>query len=375
MLLWIVIGAWLASLVVITCRVSLAPRRLAAPMAAPRYTLIRICGGPEPHLVHNLMSVLHAKGVAPTQVLVVIPHADPQRPLAEAACHLLRERGCAATYVPTQVTGANHKVAQLAATFSHWPAFDDVVCADGDVDLTHYPLDALRAALQDPNVAAAWAPCAEAPDNRAHPAAAAVLSSSLHCFALLGRLDRGGMVGKLWAVRGATVERAGGWASLVDTLGEDMELARRFRALGMQVVMAHAHAWSRPTPRTWRAAVARYARWFWVIRAQRPHLLWTYPLCFFGTSCIITLCAYQAIRWPWQAASVALLAVLVRLALAAIAKHALQVPRKHILRDAALSEITLWAAFVCMLMQRTVRWRHQRLHVRRGGRITMASPC
>ena len=375
MALWIIIATWLATLLVITCRVSMRPRACVAPAPAPRYTLVRICGGPEPHLTRNLTSALRVRGAAPTHVVLVVPHDDPQRAAVEAACRALLAHGCAARVLATNVVGANHKVAQLAATFARWPEHDDIVSADGDVDLTDYPMDALRAALQAPGVAAAWAPCAEKVDANAPASAAAVLSSSLHCFALLGRLDGGGMVGKLWAVRRACLLRAGGFASLVNTLGEDMELARRFMAMGLRVVMAKHSAWCRPAPRPWRAAVARYARWFWVIRAQRPHLLLTYPLWLFGTSGLVALCACQAMRWPWQAAGVACLALLLRLALAAIARRAIGAPYTRLVRDAALSEVTMIAAFVCMLSQRTVRWRHQRLRVRRGGHIALQAPC
>ena len=371
---WTIIAGWLATLAIITCRVAL-PRRLPRATRAPaaRYTLIRICGGPEPHLVHNLLSARDITGIKPTHTLLVVPGADPQRAAVEKASRSLAAHGCPATVLATDVCGANHKVAQMAAAFSHWPKHEDVVCADGDVDLSHYPMDALRAPLQNPQQAAVWAPCAELADSAGKASAAAVLASSLQCFALLGRLDKSGMVGKLWATRSAHMVRAGGWQSLVDTLGEDMELARRFRRLGLKVSMA-SPAWSRPAPRSHRDAVARYARWFWVIRAQRPHLLVTYPTLFFGTSGIVALCALQAVQRPWLAGAVATVAVLLRLMLTAVARRVMKAPNTHLLRDTLLSECTILAAFVCMLCQRTVRWRHQRLQVRRGGRIAPTSP-
>lgn len=220
-MLGVLVLVWLVTVAIVVMRAGMCRASDShEPCRHAPYTLVRICGGNEPSLLANLTSVTAARGPKPSRMLLVVPHDDVQLQTVHAARTSLMAQGMTTHVVETRVRSANHKVAQLAAALD--PASsegspslaDMVVCADGDVNLTDFPMHQLLAPLTQRDVAAAWAPVVEVVPQQApwgSYASAAVLSSSLHCFALLGRIDRGGMVGKLWAYHPALLAAAGGW--------------------------------------------------------------------------------------------------------------------------------------------------------------------
>lgn len=340
-----------------------------APETSMPVLLVRPCAGNEAGLAAHLTSVLAAR--RPPHLTVGFSVADPEDaalPVIEAAAQALRAAGITVHIQGVDPGDApNRKAAQLAAWLPQVPPDGVMVCVDSDVDLTDFPLDSLIAPLDDLAVGATWAPPAEhggtTPGDRA---SAAFLGASLHAFALLGPLDPQGLVGKVFAVRAEALRLSGGLAGMEHTLGEDMALAQRLRFGGYRVVMVPTPARAFPRGRPRAAVVARFARWFAVIRAQRPALLAAYPLLFGATTPLVLL---SLLAGAW---SVAALAFATRLVVAFAARHYSGLPSNPLilLRDVVEGEWVTWAAFLRAVRTREVEWRGRRLRIDRQGRLS-----
>jgi ceramide glucosyltransferase len=339
----------------------------------PRVIVVRPCAGDEPSLARTLGSLAEARASFEMRcVLALADAADAAMPAAQKAVEELAARGIAAEVIVTGASGPNRKAAQLAAAERAAGEADIVLVADSDVDLAEVDLDALVAPLLGLSPAwVAWAPPAEhaPPRSLGDRASAAVLGGSLHAFPLLAGLDPRGLVGKLFAIRKDALCAIGGFGSLVDYLGEDMEIARRVQAQGGAVVAAPIVARSLAAGRSWDAVVARFARWLTVIRAQRPGLLASYPALFFATGPIALLALLLSPLVHGLALAAALLAIGARLGVALFAAHAAGRPMRlfDALGDAVLADVVLACAFVRALRSRTITWRDRVLVVDRTG--------
>lgn len=337
--------------------------------------LVRPCAGNEPSLRLTLGSSGVVTAVAPGArvVLAVASRQDAAYPVASEVCAELRSQGVDAEVVETHAATANAKSGQLAAALRGERA-SVVMVADSDVMLGSGEVRALLSTLERSGAAAAWVPPSEvaAASTLGDRASHALLCGSLHAFPLLCGLDEGGMVGKLFAVRRAALESVGGFETLGDVLGEDMELSRRLRDAGLGVAAAPAVARSLASGRTLAATVERTTRWLQVIRAQRPSLLTSYPLLFFPTLPLLLLAALGPLR-PGVAALVAVLALAGRLGVAASARwFTLKTPPGFAtLIDTMLADLLLMTSFGRALTRRTVAWRGRSLALTPGGRLVV----
>lgn len=367
--LWAFAAAVVAGVAITRRRAMSAPADAALP---EHVALIRPCAGAPPWLAAALRSGAEARCPLPLRHRFTVASAeDAARPVAEAACAALRAEGHDAEVWIIDVGEApNHKAAQIAGAARRLSAGGALICADSDADLAGVDLGALLRAAAG---GAAWVPPVErAPAQGLGDAASqAVLGASLHAFPLLCALDPEGLVGKLFAVSPAGVEALDGFAPLVDYLGEDMELSRRIRAAGGEVRPLDATVTALAVGRRWGEAVERYSRWMTVIRAQRPALLLTYPLCFCPTLPVLSLAGLGAGASPLGAGIIAGICLATRFAVAGAARRFAGRPlaphRWPV--DVILAEITLTASFIKALSGRTVAWGGRRLTVDRQGRL------
>ncbi len=379
------LSAWLLVWVVAAAAVCLRAARRRAPRGASRSAgptiarvlLARPCAGDEPWLERALES---SARVARPGVSVRFAVASPEDAAVAVATRVaagLVARGVDAGVDFTFSGAPNGKAGQLARVVEDEPRPDVVVVADSDVELEAASLEGLLAPLRaDASVAASWAvPLETEPATPADRASAAVLDASLHSFALLSRLDRAGMVGKLFCVRASALEAVGGFASLASFLGEDMELARRLRAHGIGVVAARVSARSLVRGRSWRAVVDRYGRWIRVIRAQRRALLLSYPLLFAMTPLVVLGGLVAALRGDLLGWLVVALAVLERMAVAVVARRRSGVRfRPGMLIDALAADVLLSGALARALWGDRFSWRGRRLRHATGGTIEESAP-
>lgn len=335
--------------------------------------LIRPCAGAEPFLDETLASIREATFSFQLRVVFAVASLrDEATEPARRAARCLRQSGIPASVVFTGARGPNRKVEQIARALAEGAPPDVVVVADSDVDLRATNLDTLVAPLcLDAALGATYAPPVESETPRFFGdwASQAVLSGSLHAFPLLGLLDPAGLVGKLFAVRTSALARAGGFGPLVDYLGEDMELARRLRERGFASRMVTVHARSRATGRSFRAVVARFARWLAVIRGQRPALLLSYPALFAATPLMLVAALVAGVERPFIGALAAAIAIVARVAVALAARRASghRVSFTGALRDAAVGDVVLLLAFLRAATTRRIEWRKVSLFLGQNG--------
>ncbi|MCA9656297.1 MAG: glycosyltransferase, partial [Myxococcales bacterium] len=262
------------------------PHARPAPAPRPSVVVVRPCAGLEPHLGRTLRSTGSLRYDGPLRVVLTTTAAnDPAQPLLHRVAAELRHAGMDAQARVIPACGTNLKASQLSGVVDL--GHDEIaVVVDSDVDLHALDLEALIAPLCDRHdrVAAVWcAPVEREPAGAGDRLSSAVLGGSLHAFPLLGALDPGGLVGKTFAVRCDALRETGGFAGLVQHLGEDMELARRLAERGWTTHMSPRVVGSLASGRSVGSVLDRYVRWLMVIRAQRPALLLSYPLLLAAT--------------------------------------------------------------------------------------------
>lgn len=342
-----------------------------------RVLVVRPCAGLEPGLDRALASLAEARTTASIACRFAVEDAsDPAAFVAAKHARALRWAGVDASVVLTHADAPNHKAAQIEAVLAIESAPHDVlVIADSDVDLAAFDLDRLIAPLlEDASAGAIWAPPVEVGPitSAGDRASRALLAGSLHAFTLLGALDGSGLVGKLFAARSEAIRAVGGFGALSHVLGEDMELARLLIARHRTVAVAPLVARSLKSGRTWGAAADRYARWLTVIRAQRPHLLASYPLLFCSTPFLLLATALLLPFTPTLALATMALTLATRLFIAVTARALASAPFSPLSSslDAVLSDALLTHAFFRALFTRTLTWRGRPLALDSRGALT-----
>jgi ceramide glucosyltransferase len=349
-----------------------------------RVLLVRPCAGDEPCLGQTLASIAWAHWSFDLSVrLTVADDDDAALPVARATAMGLRASGLDILAVATRSATPNRKAGQLSTVvdplLSPTRAIDAVIVADSDIDLVGLNLDALVEPLFEPGtrVGARWCPPVEHGAERTvgDRISTAVLCGSMHAFPLLGRLDRAGLVGKTFAVRGDALRALGGFSSLVRHLGEDMELARRLRDRDWSVRMHEQVVRSRACDRSIREVFMRYVRWMLVLRAQRPRLLPSVALLLAATPLVLALVAATTRFAPVVAPFVLGVLVVARLGVARTAARsagrAASLGRACL--DAVIGDLFLLAAFMRALGPRRVRWRERDLRLGPGGLLEESS--
>ncbi len=333
--------------------------------------LLRPCAGAEPELFKTLRSARSMLGNPERLhcVFGVEDESDPAYPIALLAREQLQEHKLQASVHLTRISAPNRKAAQLERMYAqHAPYEGVIVVADSDVDLAGVDLNAFIAPLFGPNpVQAVWAPPVERakPQTLGDRASSAILGASLHAFPLLGGLDGDGLVGKLFAIQSHTLEQIGGFGSLTQILGEDMEIARRIKAHGGRIALAPFPARSLAKGRTFSQAAARFGRWLMMVRAQRPLLLISYPALFFAAPLISAASLVALFYAPELALASLAIAITFRLLVALTANQAqgAKLSLYKVLGDIVLADALMIAAFLFALKSRTVVWRNHTLSV------------
>ena len=234
----------------------------SASLEACEVHLCRPCAGNEAHLEENLCSIERAHfSFSLRLTLGVCDEEDSAWPVIQRAAERLRRAGYQAEAAVFEPFGPNRKQCQLAgAQAQHESPF--FMGIDSDVDLSHTDLDRLLRPICDEEVAMAWSSTMESnrPRTFADRMSQAFLAGSLHAFPLLSSLDANTISGKMFALRSDALRAAGGFRSLVEYLGEDMELGRRLRAKGYRIEATSLLAQSQVGGRSLFALLERYGR-------------------------------------------------------------------------------------------------------------------
>ncbi len=344
----------------------------ATPGPWPSVLLVRPCTGDDATLELALRSTAQLQYSGELHIrLCVESRVDPAWPHVRRVASWLRDQGLDARAIVAPTSAYNRKVGQLAEVTRDADE-DVVVCVDADVDLGGFCLDGLIAPLSSESVAAAWAPPVEvgALQGMGDRASAAVLGASLHAFNLLGELDRGGLVGKTFAVRADALRAIGGFDGLTEHLGEDMELARRLREQGRTTTMHRSPVRAIGSARSMSTVLARYTRWLWVIRAQRPSLLWSYPLLLAAAPILLGMLVLLSPAAPLLFLGLGALVVTTRIAVALAAAGPRGRKVAAVTYEWILADAILLLAFARALGKPEVSWRDRTLRLDSGGRLS-----
>lgn len=388
----VLLTLWALAALVFTAVALSATRQLHAQAEAararvrrwPHIALVRPCEGLDPSLAETLRSSVRARYDGRRTIFFCVPSAaDPAWVVAARVRDELVAAGADVRLVATAIeTRANRKAAQLAVVDAALPADAPlVVVADSDVQLDDASLPSLVAALEaDRRAGAASAPPIDvAPTTAGDRWSAALLSSTPHAFLTLAGLSRrsGGvpvLAGALLAVRREALAAVGGFRALEPYLGEDFELARRLHAAGLGMATSAAPARFTDHGRTLGGVVRRYARWFLVVRRQRPPLFCTFALLLGCTPLVVALAlAALAAGVPharWAAAgAAALVGVRTQLAVTLRRCYALGGGVARALASMLAGELLILAGAAHAAASSQVEWRGRRFHVGERGAL------
>ena len=344
-----------------------ARRTLAMATRRPAVSILKPLHGEEPGLFENLRSFAEQDYPAWQIVLGV---NDPQDGALDAARALIRDfpAGDVALVVDRRSCGGNRKVSNLENML---PAarHDILVLADSDMRVERDYLAAITAPLEDPQVGIVtclyrgvatggiWSELGAMHINFGF------LPGALAGEAIgVGR----GCFGATIALRGATLERIGGFARVRDELADDHRLGDAVRAQGLGVVLSRYMVEARVTEPSLAALWRHELRWARTVRGVAPAAyagsIVTHPL-------VVAALAAAFSRFDLTACVFVGITYLVRGVCARITAGALGLPaaRPWLLpvRD-ALS----FAVFIASFFGRRVFWRDEHFRVEASGRMT-----
>lgn len=378
-LAWAGVLAWLAIGAVLRRRqldrsFRRQPCEIGETDAGASVLVMRPCAGQDPALLDNLRSLASTRSTLPLQLVMAVDDpADTALPAIEQAARELRTAGLSVAVEVIANRGPNRKASILSGILARHPGHALAVNVDSNVDLSGFDFDPLLAPLlRDASLGTMWVPWSERPlaSGLGTRASDALLGGSLTAFPLLCGIYPQGLVGKFWAARREVLDRIA-FAELVDYLGEDLEMARRLREVGLRVGAASLLVRSPARQPSFAAAVERFARWMLVVRAQKLGLLFSYPAFFFATPIVLALAAIGALARPELALAAAALALFARLTVALAARRwsGRGLALGSAILDAILADLVLGLAWVRAGSSREVEWRGHRLRIESDGRL------
>jgi ceramide glucosyltransferase len=243
-------------------------RASAQATVASGVTVLKPLYGDEPLLETALASVCRQQYPAWQVVFGVHDPADTALPVVRRLQRRFPDCDIAVVVDPTS-HGANGKVANL---MNMLPAakHDVLVISDSDVHVAPDWLQRLAAALEPPEVGLATTLYTGLPAGQATPGilGAAQINHYFLPGVLLARaMGRQDCLGATMVLRRETLERVGGFASLVNHLADDNVLGRLVQRLGLNVALAGTVPATTIPEATFRSLWQHELRWARTIRA------------------------------------------------------------------------------------------------------------
>ena len=333
-------------------------RRAPAPVARvlPPVLLLRPVDAPTPQELDNLARVIDYEG--PLEQVVLSPYRPRLAP--------------GVRWLPSDPPVPNRKVGHLLYALDTLDTRGRVVLAvDADVAVTGALVEGLAAPLVAGAALSTAAPTPIGAVDAAGRAMAGLLRYTHHSFRALHAMSAGAQAvcGKALGLSVRAVEELRG---LSDHIGEDLELAKRLHARGLEVALSAAPAWVPVAPETsWRTPLERFTRWMQVLASHRPGLYPTVPLLFTPTLPLVLLALALGEPAVWLAVgALVVVRTLLSLRLSALSAVPGEARQGHALTDWLTGEALLLAAFGASLTrQGTVTWRGHTYALLSGGRM------
>lgn len=272
-----------------------------------------------------------------------------------------------ALVVDSRVTGSNFKVSNLENMLVS-AKYDTFVIADSDMHVTPQYLSAVTAPLADPEVGLVTCLYRGRPVAGMWSQVAAMFVN--HGFlpsAIVGQWAQPGdaCFGATMALRRATYDGIGGFASLRDQLADDYALGAAVRRLGKKVVLSQHlvdTVMAEPGP---RALVAHELRWARTIRLIAPlgyaASVITHPVAL--AACGFVMSGLSAPMLSIFAAVLGCRMIMVRLI-----DRSLRIPATP-LWLVPLRDMLSFAVFIASFLGNTVAWRDRTFRIAADGRL------
>ncbi|HYI03117.1 glycosyltransferase [Hyalangium sp.] len=280
-------------------------------------------------------------------------------------------------WLPSDPPVPNRKVGHLLYALAVLPTQGRVVLVvDADVAVTGALVESLAAPVVAGAALSTAAPTPVGVRGVVGWAVAGVLRHGHHSFRALHEMSTGAkaVCGKALGLSPAAVEELQG---LADHIGEDLELAKRLHARGLEVALAEEPALM-PMERmhSWRPALERFTRWMQVLSSHRPGLYPTVPLLFTPT---LPLGVLALVLGSWELAMatgvLGGVRTLLSWRLTVLTRSSRPSAFLGVTVAWLLGEALLLAAFLRSLWQAgTVTWRGRTYALESGGRMTPVWP-
>jgi ceramide glucosyltransferase len=364
----VLLTGWLCLAGQVWAALRFSRRPLPMPAEQPPVSILKPLHGAEPRLYENLRSFVEQDYPMLQIVLGVNNPEDGALIDAHALIHDFPRRDIA-VIVDRRVRGSNQKVSNLENML---PAarHDILVLADSDMRVDSRYLAAITAPLRDPDTGVVT--ClytGESTGGLWSDLGALQINFSFLANALFADALRigGGCFGATIALRRATLDRIGGFASLRDELADDRRIGDAVRAQGLRVVLSRYLVDAQVYEPSFLAMWRHELRWARTVRALTPAgfagTIVTHPvalalltgvgsafrlapLIVFGITCVLR----------WATAGV-------------IARHLGCSSNKLWLLP--LRDALSFAVFVASFFGRRVFWRDQNFDVDPSGRMTV----
>jgi ceramide glucosyltransferase len=343
------------------------------PVRLPPVSILKPLKGTDPDIYESFRS--HCLQDYP-EYEIIFGVSDPGDPAVASVQKLQREfpDRVIKLVVSPKILGANVKVSNLAQML---PAarYEHLIVNDSDIRVERDYLRRVMAPLVNERVGMMTTlyrgVAAPTVGSRLESLG---ISTDFCAGVLVARQLEGGLhfgLGSTLAFRRTDLERAGGFAAIVDFLADDYELGRRISDLGLQVLLSDVVVETHLPAYSLRQFLAHQLRWARGVRDSRAAgyvgLVFTFGLMW-G---LLNLIAVHAAPWSWAVlGGVVLLRLAVTMTVGDIVLRDQQL-LKHLwllpVRD--LVAVAVWIA---SFAGHTVTWRGDRFELKKGKLIRIA---
>ena len=331
-------------------------------------SILKPVSGLDAGLEANLRSFLELCADDREVLIGVLDPSDPALPVVEELV-----RGCprASVHVGAPIEGANNKV-RILDNLSRHAVGDILLITDADTRAHAGLIDSLTAPFADSRVGAVTC-LYKGLDARSLGDAlealhmTCIFAPGVACHNALRGIDFG--LGAAIAVRADTLEKAGGFAALVDYLADDFQLGRLVSKTGQKVVLSREVIGIHLGGASLRSVLERDLRWSVTTRVSRPlgHLGLVVTFGFAHAAAYLALTGFSMAGWAVMV-SVAIIRAVTACVGSVCCMGDEEFPRKVILLP--LRDILSFGTWAGSYFVRSVKWRGRRLRVLADGRIT-----
>jgi ceramide glucosyltransferase len=365
--IYYILCVWAAGAFLRACKTNQGVR---STQTLPAVSILKPLKGTDPDIYESFRS--HCMQDYP-EYEIIFGVSDPADPVIASVQQLQREfpqRSIQLVVCPN-ILGANMKVSNLEQMVQ-LARHEHLIVNDSDIRVERDYLRRVMGPLMDDRTGMVTCPYRGVASRTLGSQLEALgISTDFSAGVLVARYLEGGLrfgLGSTLAFRRADLERAGGFASIVDFLADDYELGRRIAGLGLKVVLSNVIVETHLPSYGLSGFFAHQIRWARGVRDARLGgyigLAFTFGLVW----AVVSLIAAQGAPWSWGVFGVV---ALLRVTVALVVGQAVLRDR-HLLRQLWLlpvRDLIAVGVWIVSFAGHTVTWRGDRFKLK-NGRLT-----